>query len=344
VLIDVTERYSERMLGDVIYRLWNLKQTGLAGDAIGLKIGWSKAAVHRHIREHGGMRPCWGRELQGRSLSMSEREGILELKDQHGVREIARRLGRSPSTISRELRRDCGVNGYRATRAHALAFELARRTKEAKLATNETLRIRVQNDLEKSLSPEQISGRLRRDFPDDPEMQVSHETIYQSLYLFSRGGLKRELVKKLRTGRTLRKPKDSSETRRGRIKDMTLIAERPPEAADRAVHGHWEGDLIIGKDHKSAIGTVVERKTGYLILVHLTPGLNRVDAVHDGLIRKMVDLPNLLRRTLTWDQGTDLGVYSQEDLDYVAWEMNDRPRKRLDYLKPKEMIEPLLLR
>ena len=389
MLIDVTERYSERMLGDVVHRLWDLKQTGLAGDAIGLKIGWSKAAVHRHIREHGGVRPRWGRELSGRSLSMSERESILALKGQHGVREIARRLGRSPSTISRELRRHCGVNGYRATRAHALAFELARRPKEAKLNTNEALRIRVQNDLEKNLSPEQISGRLRHDFPDDPEMQVSHETIYQSLYVLSRGGLKRELVKKLRTGRTLRKSKNSTETRRGRIKDMTLIAERPPEAADRAVHGHWEGDLIIGKDHKSAIGTVVERKTGYLILVHLTPGCNRVDAVHDGLIRKMVDLPDLLRRTLTWDQGvemhrhkevtiaadlaiyfcdphspwqrptnentngllrqyfpkgTDLSVYSQEDLDYVAWEMNDRPRKRLNYLKPNEMIEPLLLR
>ena len=135
---------------------------------------------------------------------------------------------------------------------------------------------------------------------------MSHQTIYQSLYVLSRGGLKRELVKKLRTGRTLRKSKHSTETRRGRIKDMTLIADRPPEAADRAVHGHWEDDLITGKDHKSAIGTVVERKTGYLILVHLTPGCNRVDAVHDGLIRKMVDLPDLLRRTLTWDQGVEM--------------------------------------
>jgi IS30 family transposase len=148
-----------------------------------------------------------------------------------------------------------------------------------KLNTNEALRIRAQNDLEKNLSPEQISGRLRRDFPDDPEMQVSHETIYQSLYVLSRGALKRELVKKLRTGRTLRKSKNSTETRRDRIKDMTLIAERPPEAADRAVHGHWEGDLIIGKDYKSAIGIGVERKTGYLILVHVSPGCNRVDAV-----------------------------------------------------------------
>jgi len=171
---------------------------------------------------------------------------------------------------------------------------------------NEALRIRVQNDLEEYLSPEQISGRLRHDFPDDPEMQVSHGAIYQSLYVRSRGRLKRELVKKLRTGRTLRKSKHSTETHRGRIKDITLIAERPPEAADRALHGNWEGDLIIGKDHKTAIGTVVERKTGYLILVHLTPGCNRVDAVHGGLIRKMVDLPDPLRRTLTWDQGFEM--------------------------------------
>jgi IS30 family transposase len=121
--------------------------------------------VRRHIREHGGVRPRWGRELLGRSLSMRERERILELKGQHGVREIARRLGRSPSTMSRELRRDCGVSGYRATRAHALAFELARRPQEAKLNTNEALRIRVQNDLEKNLSPEQISGRLRQISP-----------------------------------------------------------------------------------------------------------------------------------------------------------------------------------
>jgi len=241
VLIDVTGKYSERMLGDVVHRLWDVKQTGLAGDAIGLKIGWSETAVHRNIREHGGVRPRWGRELSGRSLSMSERETILTLRGQHGVREIARRLGRSPATISRELRRHCGVSGYRMTRAHALAFELARRPKEAKLATNEALRVRVQNDLQKNLSPVQISGRLRRDFPDDPKTQVSHETIYQSLYVLSRGGLKRELVKKLRTGRTLRKLKNSTETRRGRIKDMTLIADRPPKAADRAVRGHWGG-------------------------------------------------------------------------------------------------------
>lgn len=386
----MAEKYSERMLGDVVHELWDLKQTGLVAEEIGPRIGWSTRAVRRHVREHGGVRPRWGRDLKGRSLSMDERETILELKRTHGIREIARRLGRSPSTISRELKRHTDPKGdYRATRAHARAFESARRPKKAKLAGNEVLRERVQKDLEKYLSPEQISGRLRREFPDRPEMQVSHETIYQSLYLQSRGGLKRELVARLRTGRTMRKPKQKTDERRGKIKDMILIADRPPEAADRAVPGHWEGDLIVGKGGQSAIGTVVERRSGYLILVHLTPGRNRVDAVHDGLVGKISDLPDQLRRTLTWDQGvemhrhkevkiaadidiyfcdphspwqrptnentngllrqyfpkgTDLNVYSEQDLDFVAWQMNDRPRKRLDFAKPNEIIEELLLR
>jgi IS30 family transposase len=320
----MTARYSERMRSDVVHKLWDLKQRGLAADAIGMKIGWSTAAVLKHVHEYGGVRPRWGRDLQGRSLSMQERETIMMLRNQYGIREIARQLGRSPRAVSRELKRHTDPNGYRATRAHGRAFERARRPKKAKLSVNESLRERVQNDLKKNLSPEQIAGRLRREFPDDLEMQVSHETIYQSLYLHSRGGLKRELVTKLRTGRTMRKPKNRTEVRRGRIKEMTMIADRPPEAADRAVHGHWEGDLIVGKHGKSAIGTVVERKTGYLILVHLAPGKNRVDAVHDGLIRKMVDLPDLLRRTLTWDQGIEM--HRHKEVTIAACSANTSPR------------------
>jgi transposase, IS30 family len=390
VLIDVAENYSKRMLGEVVHKLWDLKAAGVPTEVIAPQIGWSTSAVGRHVREYGGVRPRWGRDLKGRSLSIGERETILELRRTHSIREIARRLSRAPSTISRELKRHTDPKGkYQATRAHARAFENARRPKKAKLAGNEALRKRVQQDLENRLSPEQISGRLRKDFPDQPEMQVSHETIYQSLYLLSRGGLKRELVTRLRTGRTLRNPKRKPDERRGKIKDMILIADRPPEAADRAVPGHWEGDLIIGKDGQSAIGTVVERRSGYLILVHLTPGRNRVDAVHDGLIKKMSDLPDHLRRTLTWDQGiemhrhkevkmaadidiyfcdphspwqrptnentngllrqyfpksTDLSGYSEEDLDFVAWQMNERPRKRLDFATPNEKIKELLLR
>lgn len=385
----MTEKYSERMLGDVVHKLWDLKQAGLSAEDISLQVGWSATAVRRHVHFHGGVRPRWGRDLKGRSLSIGERETILELKKTHGIREIARVLGRSPSTVSRELKRHTNSYGkYRATTAHALAFENARRPKVAKLTTNEALRERVQADLKKCFSPEQISGRLRRDFPNDAEMRVSHETIYQSLYLLSRGGLKRDLVAKLRTGRTMRQPKRRPNERRGKIKDMILIADRPPEAADRAVPGHWEGDLIVGKNMQSAIGTVVERRSGSVILVHLTPGRNRVDAVHDGLIKKIGALPDQLRRTLTWDQGvemhrhkevtiaadidiyfcdphspwqrptnentngllrqyfpkgTDLSIYSQEDLDYVAWEMNERPRKRLDFATPNEMMTELLL-
>lgn len=378
------------MLGDVVHKLWDLKQAGLSAEDIGPLIGWNASTVRKHVNENGGMRPRWGRNLRGRSLTMGERQTILALKGTHGVRAIARELGRSPSTVSRELRRHSDAYArHRATTAHARAFENARRPKAAKLTTNEALRERVQADLKKCFSPEQISGRLRRDFPNDAEMQVSPETIYQSLYLLARGGLKRELVTQLRTGRTMRQPNRRPGERRGRIPDMIMIADRPPEAADRAVPGHWEGDLIVGKDMQSAIGTVVERRSGSVILVHLTPGQNRVESVRDGLIKKMGALPDQIRRTLTWDQGremyrhkdiaiaadidiyfcdphspwqrptnentngllrqyfpkgTDLNIYSQDYLDRVAWEMNERPRKRLDFATPNEMMAELLLR
>jgi transposase, IS30 family len=176
------------------------------------------------------------------------------------IRSIARRLGRSPSTISRELRRNADRDGgYRATMAHAMAYERASRPKPAKLATNLALRQIVQDDLRRRLSPEQIAGRLRRRFPDDPEMRVSTETIYQSLYVQSRGAPRRELTRYLRTGRSLRKSGRQVGQRKNRIPDMVSIAERPPEADERRVPGHWEGDLLIGKRNATAIGTLVER-------------------------------------------------------------------------------------
>ena len=385
----MSPRFSERMLGDVIERLWELRQQGLTMEQIALDIGWSTTAVKGHIHEHGGVRPRWGRQLSGRSLTFEERIEIQALdRAKVGIRQIARQLGRSPSTISRELKRHKLERRYRATTAQARAFQNARRPKPSKLATNPELRAFVQAGLDLKQSPEQISGRLRREFPDRPEMRVSPETIYQSVYLLARGGLKRELEKKLRTGRVVRRYQRRDDERRGHIQDMTLIADRPPEAADRAVPGHWEGDLIIGKDGLSAIGTVVERHSGYLLLIHLDPDKSRVDGVRDGLIAKLKDLPEKIRRTLTWDQGvemhkhkevsiaadieiyfcdphspwqrptnentngllrqyfpkgTDLSVFSQEDLDYVEWEMNDRPRKRLEFAKPAEVIEQVLL-
>jgi hypothetical protein len=217
--------------------------TGAAAEA-----GTYRVKGARWLRAEGGVRPRRGRDLKGRCLTFSEREEVaLARAGGESMRAIARRLGRGPSTISRELQRNAsGAGCYRATTAHALAYERAGRPKPAKLATNLVLRRKVEEDLRRRYSPEQIVGRLRRQFPDDPEMRVSPETIYQSLYVQSRGALRRDLTKCLRTGRALRRPCRQPAQRRNRIPDMINIAERP-EADDRAVPGHWEGDLIIGK-------------------------------------------------------------------------------------------------
>jgi len=381
-------KYSNEMKPDEVNLVWDLRAKGLVAEEIALVVGWGASTVRLHFREHGGVRPRVSARVS--SLTFEERIEIQAGQRANlGVRAIARALGRSPSTISRELRRNANDWGtYRATRAQAYAYERARRPKVSKLAVSGPLRERVQAELDLKRSPEQIAGRLRREFPDRPEMHVSPETIYQAIYLLPRGGLKREIEQCLRTGRTLRHPRRQSGMRRGRIPNMVNITERPAEVADRTVPGHWEGDLIIGKDGKSAIGTVVERHSNYLLLVWMDPAKNRVEALTEGLIRKMKALPDVLRRTLTWDQGkemsdhariaidadidvyfcdprspwqrptnentngllrqyfpkgADLSVYSQEDLDYVEWEMNDRPRKRLKFAKPAEVIENILL-
>lgn len=388
-------RFSREMLPDYVNTIWDLRAAGLTADEIALQVECSATSVKDQFRARGGVRPRCARRAM--SLSFEERIEIQAMwRAKSGVRAIARELGRAPSTVSREIARngflssDASVTRqYRATRAHSQAYERARRPKPSKLATHPQLRAFVQTELSLKRSPEQVVGRLRREFPDRPEMHVTHETIYQAIYLLARGGLTRELRVQLRTGRALRKPRRVTEERRGRIQGMVNIADRPAEADDRAVPGHWEGDLIIGKDGKSAIGTIVERHSNYLLLVWMDPVMNRVEAVTDGLVRKMKDLPDLLRRSLTWDQGTemsrhaqvamaadidvyfcdphspwqrptnentngllrqyfpkgtDLSVYSQEDLDYVEWEMNDRPRKRLEFAKPAEVIENVLLR
>jgi IS30 family transposase len=304
------------------------------------------------------------------------------------VRSIAAAIRRSASTVSRELRRNADrLGGYRATTAHALAYARASRPKPAKLVTNLVLRGKVEADLAKKYSPEQISGRLKVDFPEQPEMQVSTETIYQSLYVQSRGALKRDLTRCLRTGRAVRRPSRKVGQRKNRIPNMINIAERPAEAEDRAVPGHWEGDLIIGRKNLSAIGTLVERTTNYTMLLHLPDGYTP-ELVRDALAAKIKTLPEMLRSSLTWDQGpemrdwkqvavaadidiffcdphapwqratnentngllrqyfpkgTDLSIHSAGDLDWVAAELNDRPRKRLRFRKPVEQIADLLL-
>src|ERR671916_1336825 len=386
----MTVRFSNKLVAELHQSFWQAWQDGaFLTDAAAL------AGTYRHrglawIREAGGVRPRRGRNLQGRYLSFAEREEIaLGRAAGDSVRTIAARLGRSPSTVSREIFRHSGKDGsYRASTAHMRAHERASRPKPAKLVTNVALAERVQQDLQKKYSPEQIAGRLRADHPEDPEMRVSTETIYQSLYVQSRGALRRDLARCLRTGRALRVPNRQANQRKNRIPNMVNIAERPPEAADRAVPGHWEGDLIIGRANATAIGTLVERTSGYTMLVALPDGY-KPEQVAPALTEKIKTLPEILRGSLTWDQGaemrdweriridadidiyfcdphapwqrgtnentigllrqyfpkgTDLSVHSQADLDWVAAELNDRPRKRLAFRKPIEEIGPLLLR
>ncbi|MGH3124738.1 MAG: IS30 family transposase, partial [Streptosporangiaceae bacterium] len=220
-------------------------------------------------------------------------------------------LGRPASTVSREVRRDCSGGGaYRALAAQARAEVRARRPKTAKLAADVELHGWVQARLEQRWSPEQISARLAAEFPDRAEMRVSHETIYQSLYVQGRGALRRELAVCLRTGRAVRKPRRAAAERRGRIKDMVNISERPAEAEDRAVPGHREGDLIIGAAGKSAIGTLVERTTRFTMLVPL-PGGHDAAAMAAALTPVIAGLPGAVRRSLTWDQGWEMKAHAQ---------------------------------
>jgi IS30 family transposase len=232
------------------------------------------------------------------------------------MRQIARELGRACSTISRELRRNAqpGSGDYRPHAAHRRALARRPRPKQGKIAANPQLRQSVQDGLDRRWSPEQIVRRLRRDFPDRPGMRVTHETIYQALYVQGRGELRRELTRALRTGRAMRRPRRQAQQRTPRMAaPMVMISERPAEAADRAVPGHWEGDLIIGKDNRSAIGTLVERTTRYVMLVHLPLG-RTPDKVRDALIDTLTAMPAHLRRSLTWDQGSEMHLHHQFSL------------------------------
>ncbi|MDQ2897605.1 MAG: IS30 family transposase [Actinomycetota bacterium] len=384
-------RFSDRMVTEVVQTFWAAMQRGEFITDAATEIGTYRKKGTRWVAAAGGVRPRRGRDLKGRCLSFSEREEIaLARAGGESMRSIAARLSRSPSTVSRELSRNagCGGQSYRATTAHALAYERASRPKPAKLAVNLELRKLVETDLARKYSPEQIAGRLRVKFPDSPEMRVSTETIYQSLYVQSRGALRRDLTRCLRTGRAMRRPCRQAGQRKNRIPGMINISQRPAEADDRAVPGHWEGDLIIGKNNRTAIGTLVERTTGYTMLVHLPDGY-KPEQVRDALATKIQTIPEILRASLTWDQGpemrdwkqvsvdadidiyfcdphapwqratnentngllrqyfpkgTDLSVHSATDLDWVATELNDRPRKRLGFMKPIEEIGPLLLR
>jgi IS30 family transposase len=277
----------------------------------GLAVGVSADLGKRWARQSGGVKPRIA--VSVRQLSYRERCRIEDLLDMGcSPAAIARDLGRARSTITREVARHRRVDGrYGADAAQSRADAAARRPKPAKLRDNPRLRQQVQDRLVKHHSPEQIARRLREDFPDDPEMWVSHETIYQSLYVQSRGGLKRELTRHLRTGRSMRKPRRKSEERRGRLKGMVMISERPPEVEDRAVPGHWEGDLILGSTESgSAVGTLVERMTRFTLLLHLSGG-HTADIVQEAMVAQIATLPDQLRQSLTWDQGREMANHVQ---------------------------------
>jgi len=255
------------------------------------------------------------REVSSRYLSEDERVVIADLHRQgRGVRAIAAELGRSPATISRELRgnRDPGSGQYRPFTAQRLAAGRRARPGRGKLVRDVVLRQFVQERLDQRWSPEQISHTLRAEFPDDPGRRVVPETIYQAIYRPELAGLCRDLPRVLRTGRRRRKPRRRPDARRpGSLVDMTMIDQRPAEAIDRVVPGHWEGDLITGAANRSAIGTLVERTSRYVILLHLPSGRHTAEAVRDALVAAMAHLPVPLRRSLAWDQGKEMALHGE---------------------------------
>jgi IS30 family transposase len=267
--------------------------------------------ARRLLGEAGGVKGNGPVPGCGRYLSFAEREEIaVGLAAGESRRSIAVRLGRHPSTIGREIARNGRrAGGYRARAAEAQAQHRARRPKPAKLAADGRLREHVQARLLAGWSPAQISAMLAREFPEEPEIRVCHETIYQAIYVQGRGALRRELAACLRTGRALRRPRGRPGERRGRIPGMVMISERPAEAADRAVPGHWEGDLILGKDGASAIGTLVERSTRFVMLLHL-PRRHDAASVEAQMSAQMMALPAHLRRSLTWDQGSEMSGHA----------------------------------
>src|SRR5665213_3397004 len=347
---------------DQVQRFWVGIAKGLSSEDAATSVEVSSPVGSRWFREAGGMRPISLAPSSGRYLSLAEREEIAILKAKGcGVREIARQMNRSPSTISRELRRNAATrtdsSGYRAINAQWHADRRAKRPKVAKLAANEKLRDYVQDRLSglitrpdgtevpgptvrfigrrhgrrqdrrwgKAWSPEQISHRLGVDFPDDESMRVSHEALYQSLFVQGRGALRRELTACLRTGRALRVPRARAGSRgKGFITQEVMISQRPAEADDRAVAGHWEGDLILGLG-SSAIGTLVERSTRFTMLLYLPPMNEQgprvhngpalaghgAEAVRDAIASAIVTLPEQLRRSLAWDQGAEMAQHAR---------------------------------
>jgi IS30 family transposase len=291
-----------------------LHAKGLTVRAIAAEINYTKTAVHVTVvnrQVHSGRDDEWTPRA-GR-LRAEEREDIwIGLARGDSMSSIARTLGRSPSTITREVAKNGGAQNYGPWRAHYRASKAVRRSRPPKLS-HAPLRAQVTAWLEEFWSPQEIAARLRLEFPDDSMMWVSHETIYRSLFVQGRGELRRELTRCLRTGRKKRRPHGSQKSW-GHVHDMVMIAERPAEVEDRAVPGHWEGDLISGALNKSAVGTLVERSTRLVLLLHLPNGKSAGD-VELAMKRAIITLPEELRRSITWDQGTEMSNHARFTID-----------------------------
>ena len=294
--------------------VWDRRQAGESNRSIGRRLGRSAGSIRAFVEASGGVRPVV-RRRPIRQLSLVEREEISRgVAAGESLRDLARRLGRAPSTLSREVARNGGRRRYRAHRADRAAWQRARRPKACKLASNQALRAVVEELLSDRWSPQQIAGRLARTYPDDEEMRVSHETIYLTLFVQARGGLKRELTQHLRTRRANRRPKGARPpSGRGQIVDPVMISERPADVEDRAVPGHWEGDLIMGK-RQTAIGTLVERWSRYVLLFPLPDG-HTAEAVRTALADTVKRLPAHLWQSLTWDQGKEMAQHAQFTVD-----------------------------
>lgn len=291
--------------------IWDRLQSGLAAKPAARELGLPTATVRSYLARCGGIRPA-PRTRATIRLTLAEREEISRgLAAGLSLRAVAAGLGRAPSTISREVSAHGGRRHYRALAADQAAWKLATRPKPCWLAVNLELRDIVAAKLSLRWSPQQISGWLRRTFPTRPEMQVSHESIYRTLFVQSRGALHRELTQHLRTGRVLRRPKGVRiPDGRGARPNTLHISERPAEAEDRAVPGHWEGDLVFGRG-MSPVATLVERSTRFLMLVALPDGNHKADAVADALARAVITLPTQLAKTLTWDLGHEMAQHQR---------------------------------
>jgi IS30 family transposase len=295
--------------------IWDMREAGVPVKRIAKHLDRQNVSLRKFIADHGGTRPTPLQRSELR-LSLEEREEISRgLAAGLSIRAMAEGLNRSPSTVCREVNANGGRTKYRALLADRGADRRALRPKRAKLSRCRRLRKTVERKLEARWSPEQISAWLAETYVDDPEMQVSHETIYQSLFVQSRGALRKELHSCLRTGRAMRRAKAHTKggTGQGQLTNMVMISERPAEVRNRAVPGHWEGDLIFGKK-MTAIGTLVERHSRYVILLKLPHG-HGAEAVRKVMTKRILTLPAQLRRSVTWDQGKEMAEHVQFTVD-----------------------------